>query len=41
MTLRTSDFDYPLEPERIAQTPLSRRDESRLMVLHRADERLA
>lgn len=33
--MRTSDFDYNLPPELIAQTPLERRDESRLMVVHR------
>lgn len=30
-----SDFDYPLDPDLIAQQPLPRRDESRLMVLRR------
>ncbi len=34
--LTTSDFDYPLEAELIAQAPLERRDESRLMTLERA-----
>ncbi|MGQ9833869.1 MAG: tRNA preQ1(34) S-adenosylmethionine ribosyltransferase-isomerase QueA [Candidatus Villigracilaceae bacterium] len=34
-TLKTSDFDYSLPPEYIAQTPLEPRDSSRLMVLHR------
>ena len=33
--MRTSDFDYDLPQELIAQTPLERRDASRLMVLHR------
>jgi len=33
--LRTSDFDYELPPEYIAQTPLEPRDASRLMILHR------
>jgi S-adenosylmethionine:tRNA ribosyltransferase-isomerase len=35
--LRTSDFDYSLPPELIAQTPAEPRDQSRLMVLHRSD----
>lgn len=34
--MRTSDFDYDLPPEYIAQTPAEPRDSSRLMVLHRA-----
>ena len=33
--MRTSDFDYNLPPELIAQTPIEPRDSSRLMVLHR------
>ena len=32
----TSEFDYPLPPELIAQRPLTRRDSSRMMVLERA-----
>ncbi|MFQ5988280.1 MAG: S-adenosylmethionine:tRNA ribosyltransferase-isomerase, partial [Dehalococcoidia bacterium] len=35
--MRTSDFDYHLPPELIAQTPIEPRDHSRLMVLSRAD----
>ncbi len=34
--MRTSDFDYPLPPELIAQTPAEPRDSSRLLVLDRA-----
>ena len=33
--MKTSDFDYQLPPELIAQTPLKARDKSRLMVLNR------
>ena len=35
MTLHTSDFDYHLPPELIAQTPAEPRDSSRLLVLAR------
>jgi S-adenosylmethionine:tRNA ribosyltransferase-isomerase len=34
--MRTGDFDYPLPPELIAQTPAEPRDSSRLLVLDRA-----
>ena len=34
--IRTSDFDYPLPQELIAQTPIEPRDQSRLLVLDRA-----
>lgn len=34
--MQTSDFDFELPPELIAQKPLARRDESRLMVVDRA-----
>ena len=33
--MRTSDFDFELPPDLIAQHPAIRRDESRLLVLHR------
>jgi len=36
--MKTSDFDYHLPPELIAQTPVEPRDKSRLMVLHRSDD---
>jgi S-adenosylmethionine:tRNA ribosyltransferase-isomerase len=35
--VKTSDFDYALPAELIAQTPLEPRDHSRLMVVNRAD----
>ena len=38
--LNTSDFDYDLPPELIAQTPIEPRDHSRLMVVRRADGRI-
>src|ERR1700720_2916975 len=35
MSSRLSDYDYPLPQALIAKWPLTRRDESRMMVLHR------
>jgi S-adenosylmethionine:tRNA ribosyltransferase-isomerase len=35
--MKTSDFDYALPQELIAQTPIEPRDQSRLMVLNRRD----
>lgn len=39
--MRTSDFDYDLPQERIAQTPVTPRHDSRLLVLNRAEDTLA
>ena len=41
MELTVRDFDYPLDDELIAQSPLPERDRSRLMVLRREDGRIA
>ncbi len=41
MTWKTADFIYELPEERIAQTPLARRDESRLLHLDRASGAVA
>ena len=38
--MKTEDFDYDLPKELIAQTPLLRRDEARLMVLDRNDKKV-
>ncbi len=38
--MKTSDFDYVLPPELIAQTPLEPRDQSRLLVVNRGDRSL-
>ena len=40
MSSRLSDYDYALPDELIAQRPLARRDESRMMVLHRSEQRI-
>jgi S-adenosylmethionine:tRNA ribosyltransferase-isomerase len=39
--MRLSDYDYVLPPERIAQYPLTQRDQSKMMVLNRQGETLA
>ena len=39
--MHTADFDYPLPPELIAQEPAPQRDQSRLLVLLRAEGNLA
>ena len=36
--MKLSDFDYELPKELIAQTPIEKRDEARLMVLHRNNQ---
>jgi S-adenosylmethionine:tRNA ribosyltransferase-isomerase len=38
--VQTTDYHYDLPPELIAQAPASSRDSSRLLVLHRAENRL-
>ncbi len=38
--MRTSDFDYYLPPEQIAQTAVEPRDSARLLVVHRASGQL-
>ena len=38
--MKTSEFEYHLPPELIAQTPIEPRDASRLLVLHRATTRI-
>src|SRR5205085_10483873 len=35
MSSKLSDYDYPLSEAQIAKRPLPRRDDSRMMVLHR------
>ncbi len=38
--MKTQDFDYPLPEERIAQTPIEPRHDSRLLVLNRANSNI-
>jgi S-adenosylmethionine:tRNA ribosyltransferase-isomerase len=40
MSTRLSDYDYVLPRELIAQCPLERRQDSRTMVLHRAEQKI-
>jgi S-adenosylmethionine:tRNA ribosyltransferase-isomerase len=40
MSSRLSDYDYPLPEELIASRPLPRREDSRMMVLHRREQRI-
>ena len=40
MSARLNDYEYHLPRELIAQRPLKRREDSRMMVLHRADQRI-
>src|SRR6266513_609548 len=40
MSARLSDYDYVLPRELIAQRPLERREDSRMMVLRRADQKI-
>ncbi len=39
--MRTSDFDYQLPPDLIAQTPTLNRDQSRLLVVERQNEKIS
>src|SRR3954453_6255515 len=40
MSLALSDYDYPLPEDLIATRPLPNRQDSRMMVLHRRDQRI-
>ena len=39
--MKTTEFDYTLPSDLIAQTPIEPRDASRLMVLHRSTGKIA
>ena len=39
--MKVSEFDYELPEELIAQTPIKKRDESRLMVLDKENKKIA
>ena len=38
--MKVSEFNYELPEELIAQTPLEKRDESRLMILNRKEQKI-
>ena len=40
MSSRLADYDYPLPEELIATRPLARREDSRMLVLHRREQRI-
>jgi S-adenosylmethionine:tRNA ribosyltransferase-isomerase len=40
MSLALSDYDYPLPEDLIATRPLPNREDSRMMILHRRDQRI-
>src|SRR5947209_17824748 len=40
VSLALSDYDYPLPEELIASRPLPNRQDSRMMVLHRSEQRI-
>ena len=40
MSTRLADYDYDLPKELIAQRPLPRREDARMMVLHRAQQKI-
>lgn len=40
MSFRTADYDFTLPDELIARYPLARREDSRMLVLHRAEQRI-